>query len=72
MEGNQAHADRMWDRLAKRGWILRLEGPEPQTATPYKCTVRRAGTLLEGLGTTRVEAVLRCAKVVEEDERRTD
>jgi hypothetical protein len=68
MANNQAHADRLWDRMGKRGWLIKLTGPERLTAKPYTCIAIKGPTLLKAEGTNRVDAVLLCAKLVEEEE----
>lgn len=68
MADNQAHADRLWDRLGKRGWLIQLVGPAPATNRPYTCIAAKGPILFKAEGTNRVEAVVRCVKLVEEQE----
>jgi len=70
MANNQAHADRLWDRMGRRGWLVRLQGPESGSVTkPYVCTAVRGTIRLQASGTNRVEAVVFCAELVEKHEK---
>jgi hypothetical protein len=54
--------------MGKRGWLIKLIGPERLTVKPYTCIAVKGPTLYKAEGTNRVEAVVRCAKLVEEQE----
>ena len=67
MSRNAAHAERLWDRLAKRKWFCMLSGPNID-GLPWTFQATKGDKVVTRAATSRVDAIVIGVEAVQEVE----